>query len=128
MKVATVIALMHKEKPSQNERGNNIFRMFMSSERYVIDFADDFKSSGWQQFDTDQDAHYFGVWVNPSEWRTLTYAEGDWTLVECGSVESYNAEIQNCIQFYGEGFEFKTIDSDGITEYRQDRSRFLIPV
>ena len=109
-----------------NGRGNPIYRLFMPSERYLIDFADDFTAEGWEQFDTDQDANYFGVWVNPTTRQTLTYCEGDWSLVCCPDAASYNAEIQSCIDLYGEGFEFKTIDASGITEYRQDRSHFLI--
>ena len=116
-----------------NERGNEVRRAFLPSERYRVDFADDFKAEGWEQFDTDQDACYFGVWVNRQRFQTLTYAEGDWTLVNCPDAAHYNAEIQDCIRFYGEGFEFKTIDVDRgagipnlVTTYRQDREKFLI--
>jgi hypothetical protein len=114
------------KEPETNKRGNVVHRGFFSTERYIVDFADDFGSEGWQQFDTDQDAHYFGCWVNPVKFLTLTYAEGDWTLVECFDKDHYNAEIQDAINFYGEGFEFKTIDENGITEYRQDREKFLV--
>lgn len=34
-------------------------------------------SDGWQQYDTDQDAYYFGIWINPVKRETFTYAEGD---------------------------------------------------
>jgi hypothetical protein len=111
-----------------NERGNTIYRAFLPSERYRIDFADDFTAEGWLQFDTDQDAEYFGVWVNPVSFRTLTYAEGDWSIVECHDAGHYNSEVADAIRFYGEGFEFKTVGPEGITEYRQDRSRFLVAV
>jgi hypothetical protein len=103
-----------------------VHRSFYPSERYQIDFADDLTSEGWEQFDTDQDAPYFGVWLNRRKLLTLTYAEGDWTLVACPDAEHYNAEVASCIQFYGEGYMFKTLDESGVTEYRQDRSRFLI--
>ena len=76
--------------------------------------------------DTDQDAHYFGAWVNKQKRLTLTYCEGDWTLVVCPDADHYNAEVSDMIRFYGEGYEFKTIGPEGITEYRQDRARFLI--
>ena len=115
-----------KHESETNKRNNNIYRGFMPSERYIIDFAPDFIMEGWKQFDTDQDAHYFGCWVNPVKFMTLTYAEGDWSLVICHNKDQYNQEVQNMIDFYDEGFEFKTIDENGITEYRQDRTMFLI--
>jgi hypothetical protein len=111
---------------SQTGIGSAIYRTFHPSERYMIDFADDFTAEGWEQFDTDQDAHYFGVWVNPKTRQVLTYAEGDWSLTESPDHQLYNAEIQRMIEFYGEGFICKAYGADGAIEYRQDRSRFLI--
>lgn len=111
----------------ENERGNGVYRMFCPAERYLVDFADDFNSEGWEQYDTDQDASYFGVWVNRTKFLTLTYAEGDWTLVRCPDAARYNAEIENANQFYGEGFILKAYGADGCTTVVQDRSRFLIP-
>lgn len=109
-----------------NERGNRVHTAFLPAERYLIDFADDFSSAGWEQFDTDQDAAYFGVWVNRRLRSTLTYAEGDWSLVECPDEAHYEAEIRDAIEFYGEGYIALAIDRDGgATEYRQDRSAFL---
>ena len=74
-----------------NDLGNTVIRGFRSTERYRGDFDDDFRTEGWLQFDTDQDAWYFGVWVNPKTFRTFTYAEGDMTLVVCPDAEHYNA-------------------------------------
>lgn len=117
-----------------NARDNEIRRAFMPSERYVIDFADDFAAEGWEQFDTDQDAHYFGVWMNKGGRQTLTYAEGDWTLVTCPDWDHYRAEVEDAIRFHGEGFIAKVIDVDRgpgipnlVTTYQQDRQRFLEP-
>lgn len=134
MKVAKFVALFlgsHEnvgrkdEKP--NSRGNEIYRLFASTDRYCVDFADDFKSEGWLQFDTDQDAHYFGVWVNPSKFLTLTYAEGDWTLVVCPDAAHYNAEVADACQFYSEGRIARVIDVDAktVTDYKQDRQEFF---
>lgn len=129
MKVSqTIKALFEGEKKETNNRGNELQRAFFPSERYIIDFAEDSKAEGWRQFDTSQDAHYFGFWVNPKTLQALCYAEGDWTLVNCPDTRHYNAEIQDAIDFYDEGFEFKTIGKEGITEYRQDRNEFLIKV
>ncbi len=129
-----VTRLFADEATMTNERGNEFRCAFLPSERYRIDFADDFKAEGWEQFDTDQDAPYFGVWVNKTTMQTLTYAEGDWVLVTCPDWEHYRAEIEDACRFYGEGFEFKAFDIDRgpgvpnlVTTYRQDRQRFLTP-
>ena len=110
-----------------------------SAERYLFDFDDDFRSDGWLQFDTDQDAWYYGVWVNPKTLRTLTYAEGDVYLAICPDVEHYNAEIKSKCDFHGEGFEFIACDMEAAaslllgsdvkgeaTVCRQDRSNFFV--
>jgi len=128
MKIATFIEkLFNGEKKETTERGSQIIRAFYPSERYIIDFAD-FKSEGWEQFDTDQDAHYFGVWVNKTTLQTLTYAEGDWSLVTCDTKEQYNKEIESMIDFYDEGFIAIGIDPEKgeSTKYVQDRSKFYI--
>jgi hypothetical protein len=127
--IADRIALIRQrdKAPTPNERGNTVYRMFWSTDRYVVDFASDFQSAGWQQFDTDQDASYFGVWVNRGLRLTLTYAEGDWHLVECPDEAHYLAEVRSAIAFYGEGFEAKAIDQHGrMTIYRQDREAMFI--
>jgi hypothetical protein len=111
---------------NDNERGNTIFRTHADTDRYIVDFADKFKAEGWEQYDTDQDAHYFGVWVNPRSRMVLTYAEGDWSVVTCPTKESYLAEIQSMNEFYGQGFICKVLDQSGVmTTYCQDRAEFL---
>jgi hypothetical protein len=109
-----------------NARGCPLYEINRDTDRYIVDFADDFTVEGWLQFDTDQDAHYFGAWVNPVSFRTLSYAEGDWCLCECCDREHYNAEIQDMIRFYGEGRIALVIARTGdATEIKQDRSKFL---
>lgn len=130
IKVASLVAFIREKgerDAAPNARGNTIVRLFMPDERYTVDFAPDFKTDGWQQFDTDQDAHYFGVWVNAGKRLSLCYAEGDWTLVECPTAETYRAEIVSACEFYGEGFEAKAIDANGrMTTYRQDRAAMFL--
>lgn len=123
----TIKAENHKDNHN-NEQGNAIYRSFENSERYVVDFATDFTAEGWEQFDTDQDAAYYGFWVNPITRQTLCYCEGDWILVECPTVESYNAEIRAACQFHGAGFILKALDTKTgtVTVVVQDRSKFLI--
>lgn len=111
-----------------NLRGNEVRRMSVDTTRYVVDFASDFAAEGWEQFDTDQDADYFGVWVNRGKLLTLTYAEGDWDLVTCADAIHYNAELASMIAYYGEGSIATVFDLDAksMTTLVQDRSKFLI--
>ena len=124
-----------------NDQGNTVVHRHRDADRYLFDFDDDFRAAGWLQFDTDQDASYYGVWVNPKLLRTLSYCEGDVYLVVCADAAHYNAEIQSLCAFHGEGFEMIVCDMEAAqslllggqpqgkaTVYRQDRSRFLIPV
>jgi hypothetical protein len=116
-------ALMRRQDTRTNSRGNTIHDMFLPSERYIIDFAKDFSSQGWKQYDTDQDAHYFGVWVNIGKRLTLTYSEGDWTLVVCDDDQHLQAELNDMEQFYGP-LPYYAIgyDADGTrTEYFDER-------
>ena len=127
MNVSAMVAMLLKQPPRTNERGNQVYQAWLSSSRYVIDFADDFKAEGWMQYDTDQDAEYFGVWVNKGKLMTLSYTEGDWYLVTCADAAHFNAEIASANAFYGEGFIAKAYDLQGNCEVaRQDRSEFLI--
>ena len=126
MLTTTILKVMRRQEPSETDAGTTYRRMFFPSERYVIDFADDFGSEGWQQFDTDQDAAYFGVWLNPVHRVILTYAEGDWSLEECPTVEHYNDAIGRLCECYGTGRIALCIGADGsAVEYCQDRSEFL---
>ena len=107
--------------------GCDVRTWFFDCERYDVDFADDFHSEGWAQFDTDQDAAYFGVWVNSRAFQVLTYAEGDWTLTECHDRTRYRGEVQRLIEFYRPGVIATAIDATTgeVTAYRQNRDEFL---
>jgi hypothetical protein len=110
-----------------NSRGNQVERSFLPTERYRWDFDEKLTAAGWEQYDTDQDAWYFGVWLNKKTLQIRTYAEGDITLTTCPDAEHFNAEIKAMNEFYGEGFIAKTIDENGqMTVYRQDRNQFFI--
>lgn len=89
-----------------NSRGNKVIYYgpgkFGATSRYKFDFHVCRASKGWIQYDTDQDAWYFGVWVNPERLEIMTYAEGDVSLVICKDKESYHAELKSMAKFYGD--------------------------
>lgn len=129
MKVSeTIKALFKGEKEETNKCGNTIQRAHYPAVRYLIDHAEYFSTEGWKQFDTNQDAHYFGYWVNPKTLQTLCYIEGDWILCTCKDIEHYNSEINDAINFYSDGYEFEVLGKDGLITLRQDRKVFLIEV
>lgn len=70
-------------------------------DRYQFDMKRCAAEDGWEQYDTDQDAHYFGVWVRRSTRETVTYAEGDITHVEAPTDEAFAAELAGMAEFYG---------------------------
>lgn len=62
---------------------------FAPSERYTYDFGVCSASKGWAQIDTSSDAHYFGMWCNPSSLQVFIYCEGDTTLVQLDSAVDF---------------------------------------
>ena len=129
--VQSILKFLRRQDPIDWETdatrdGCTLRRGFRNSERYVVDFAPDFGPDGWEQFDTDQDAAYFGLWVNRRQRLTLCYCEGDWTLVECPDDTRYFAEVRRMIEYYAEGQIATVVDSDRqATVYCQDRNAFL---
>jgi len=82
------------------ENGATYRRAFyLNRDRYHYDCGG--LSEGWRQYDTKQDAWYFGVWVNVQERKILTWAEGDETLVSCPDEESFRAEMKELEDFHG---------------------------
>jgi hypothetical protein len=90
-----------------NSNGNTVWRDvdadsrigFRGRERYVYDAR--LLPDGWAQYDTKQDASYFGVWVQTEARKLFTYCEGDRTLVECPSNEAFANELRAMEAFYG---------------------------
>ena len=116
-----------------NERGNEIYRdgeadrkvgLQRGTDRYFYDF-EGLKHPEWRQFDTWQDAWYFGVWVNVRQRMTFTYAEGDRSLVVCPTLESFRAELEDAERFYGPAPAAATaIGLDGtVTKYYDPRPK-----
>ena len=97
---------------------------FGAESRYFFDNL--LLDQGFRQFDTEQDAHYFGVWINKKTRTMVTYAEGDLTVTYCPSDSAYSAELKALCEFHRPGCAFKTIGPEGITEYFEDRAEFEI--
>jgi len=67
-------------------------------ERYTFDFK---LGKGWIQYDTKQDASYFGIWVNPEKRKIITFAEGEIETITCPTEKGYHAELKNMSDAYG---------------------------
>ena len=107
-----------------NKRGNLIERGFhCMRNRYYYDFGDLKPSNGWKQYDTSQDASYFGIWVNINKRQTFTFCEGDTTLVICPDDKSLQAELDDMARCYGDPPPaFVGIDNTGqVTHYFDER-------
>ena len=72
------------------------------SERYFFDFNICTHENGWVQYDTDQDASYFGIWVHMKERAICTYAEGDLYLVVHASEDSFRGGLKELADFHGD--------------------------
>jgi len=69
---------------------------------YPVSSAFNIESSlpkGWHRLDDAGQAPYYGVWYNDDERKLLSYAEGDWSLQECGSWDKYIDEKNRTIEF-----------------------------
>jgi hypothetical protein len=92
----------YRQQPWKNGRGNTVHPGSQpQGDRYLFDFRVCAPAFGWVQYDTDQDASYFGVWVHAEERLTFTYCEGDLSLVQCETEESFQAELKDMARCYG---------------------------
>ncbi|MFS1161163.1 hypothetical protein [Aeromonas salmonicida] len=69
-------------------------------------------AQGWQQYDTDQDACYFGIWINTEKLETFTYAEGDTCHVIAPNVAAFRAELARLYQYHPQAPAFISIDPE----------------
>lgn len=78
---------------------------FAPADRYLYDFKVCTTQKGWAQFDTAQDASYFGNWINPTRREWFSYTEGDTTLIRCATDEEFTTYVRETFQWY--------VDHDG---------------
>lgn len=69
-------------------------------DRYAFDFGFCRGSAGWCQFDTTEDASYFGMWINPITLQVCGFLEGDIVVSLHDSAESFRREVVEMIGFY----------------------------
>lgn len=62
-------------------------------DRYAFDFAHCGLKSDWYQYDTAQDANYYGIWVNPVKRQIVSYTEGDIRFIQADDADGYRAEL-----------------------------------
>jgi len=75
-------------------QGNSLTDYFHPmTDRYAMDLSHCGTRSNWYQFDTAQDASYYGHWCNPVLRLIVGFAEGDITVIECDTPESYLLEL-----------------------------------
>lgn len=85
-----------------NSHGNLIVHRFLvDCDRYYFD-AKLTKADGWTQYDTDQDAWYFGIWVNVTRREIVTYAEGDYYWTKAVTNEMLADELRDMAEFHGD--------------------------
>ncbi len=102
-KLADAVAKLPDSRRDTNERGNLVTSAFTDGlNRYFFDDRVHRRGAGWQQWDTSQDAPYFGVWVHRDLRQVLTFAEGDITVVECPDDAGFKAELESMERCYGE--------------------------
>jgi len=122
MKILDYFADVEMKSESVNDLGNRIERYFLPSDRYRYDFDLCSSKEGWKQYDTQQDASYFGVWVHPEKMMTVTYCEGDVSFVFCKDEDSYHAELSSMAEFYGDPpYAAVSFGPEGTTYYYDER-------
>ncbi|MGL6611400.1 hypothetical protein ACSZOM_18445 [Aeromonas hydrophila] len=80
------------------------------ADRYYYDRT--LLAKGWQQYDTEEDAWYFGIWINTQTLETFTYAEGDTSHVIAPNIEAFRAELARLYQYHPQAPAFVCIDPE----------------
>ena len=96
---------------------------YLHRERYHYDFKKCKRFDGWVQFDTRQDAAYFGIWVHPEKRQIITWCEGDEITETCETETEYHEKLKSMAACYGDPPPaFRAISLDGtVTHYFDKR-------
>ncbi len=110
-------------QPETTKHGSAITRRFCGpdADRYRYDFTTHTPDKGWQQYDTEQDASYFGVWVHAADRVIVCFAEGDETTTASPTAEAFRAELAALAAFHGPPPpSMIVIDADGSVTHHFD--------
>jgi hypothetical protein len=69
-------------------------RSFLPLDRYHFDFHRCAYSKGFAQFDSPQDASYYGTWANPTTLTIVSYCEGDVTESTADNAQEFCEELR----------------------------------
>ena len=92
------------------------------SDRYAFDFDECSLDKGYAQFDTREDASYYGQWVNPHTLEFISYVEGDVTRQTCDTQDEFAELVRKAVDFHGD--RFLGIDP-GFDDHLKDRFETL---
>ena len=112
------------KKQRREDKSSTVYRLSLPSfERYSFDWG---MTEGWQQWDTKQDASYFGIWVHRPKRMVMTYCEGDASLDVMDDDDAFKEKIRAMEAFHGDPPHFATtIDHDGtVTRHYDERMSF----
>lgn len=86
----------------ESEVGNPGWRMYLGpfTRRRLFDDHHCTLEEGWRNFETAQDAPYFGIWTHEERRQIVTFAEGDLSVVECLDEAMFSAELFSMRAFY----------------------------
>jgi hypothetical protein len=73
-----------------------------NGDRYVFDHKLCTAAKGWAQFDTSQDAWYYGNWVNPITLQIVSHVEGDQTHIQYDDEAEFISGLAEMIRWYTE--------------------------
>lgn len=90
--------------------GCRIDRGSHQADRYYYDRT--LLVQGWQQYDTKEDAWYFGIWIHIEKRETFTYAEGDISHVIAPNLEAFRSELARLYQYHPQAPAFISIDPE----------------
>jgi hypothetical protein len=88
-------------------------------ERYAFDFRFCARSDGWQQFDTTQDAPYFGIWVHLAKRVVCKFIEGEVYIRVANDRATLKTYLEKLCAYHGDAPPAATVldfDDDGELE------------